>query len=281
MNQKHKSIAFQGIHGAYSEVVCHVLYPDLETRPVPFFEDVFEAVENGEADLGLIPIENSKAGRVAEIHMLLPHMNLHIVGEHFQKIEHHLIAPRGARLKSIRHVYSHVQALLQCRDSLRKLGLTAQPYSDTAQAAADISDWNDPSKAALASDLAAQYYDLEIVKANMEDKSDNTTLFLVIAKNPIKTDPATQNIVTSLFFETRNIPAALYKALGGFATNNINLLKLESYIPGKTWQRALFFATFQGHTHDKFVRLALDELHFFCENVRILGSYPADPSRYQ
>jgi len=281
MNQRYKNIAFQGIHGAYSEVVCRKLYPDLKTRPVPFFEDVFEAVENGEADLGLIPVENSKAGRVAEIHMLLPHMNLHIVGEHFQKIEHHLIAPRGAQLKSIEHVYSHIQALLQCRDSLRKLGVTSHSYSDTAQAAADVSEWNDFSKAALASDLAAHYYDLEIIKSNMEDKSDNTTLFLTIAKEAIEIDPATQKVVTSLFFETRNIPAALYKALGGFATNNINLLKLESYIPGKTSQRALFFATFEGNTRDKLVRLALEELHFFCENVRILGSYPADFARFQ
>jgi prephenate dehydratase len=280
MKRKNKIIAFQGIHGAHSEVACRSLYPEMETRPVSYFEDVFDAVENGTADLGLIPIENSKAGRVAEIHMLLPYMNLYIVGEHFQKIEHHLLAPLGTTLDSVKHVYSHAQALLQCRDTIRHLGFIPHSYSDTAQAAADVSAWNDPSKAALASDLAAQHYNLALIKPNMEDSKDNTTLFLTIAKEALKVDPGSHKIVTSIFFETRNIPAALYKALGGFATNNVNLLKLESYIPGKTSQRALFFATFEDHISDVHVRNALDELHFFCENVRILGSYPADTSRF-
>jgi len=273
-------IAFQGIHGAQSELACRRAYPDMETLPLPFFEDVFDAVENSEADIGLVPIENSKAGRVAEIHMLLPHMNLFVVGEHFQKIEHHLMAPPGANQNSIRHVYSHSQALLQCRNSLLGIGVTAHAHSDTAQAAADVAEWGEPTKAALASALAAQFYNLEIVRPNMEDADDNTTLFLAIAKKPARLGSEDKPIITSLFFETRNIPAALYKALGGFATNNVNLLKLESYIPGKTSQRALFFATLVGHQEEHLVRLALDELRFFCEDVRILGSYIADPARF-
>jgi prephenate dehydratase len=280
MMTRSNRIAFQGIHGAQSELACKKAYPDMKTLPLPFFEDVFEAVENGDASIGLVPIENSKAGRVAEIYMLLPHMNLYIVGEHFQKIEHHLLAPPEADQKSIRDVYSHSQALLQCRKSLLEIGVTVHAYSDTAQAAADVAEWGEPSKAALASALAAEFYNLQTVRTNMEDTDDNTTLFLAIAKKPARLGSEDKPIITSLFFETRNIPAALYKALGGFATNNVNLLKLESYIPGKTSQRALFFATMVGHQEEHLVRLALDELRFFCEDVRILGSYVADAARF-
>jgi prephenate dehydratase len=230
----------------------------------------------------MIPVENSQAGRVAEIHNLLPRTNLHIVGEYFQHIEHQLLAPKGASLKTVKDVYSHPQGLMQCRENLRQLKLTTHTYSNTAQAAADVAKWNDPAKAAIASPLAAELYGLSVLKEHMQDSDNNITVFIIIAREPI--DPEIQEgsrVLTTLLFSVRNIPAALYKSLGGFATNNVNILKLESYIPGgASRDSAQFFLTCEGHPSQRPVQLALEELGFYCKKVTVLGVYPADPARF-
>jgi len=278
---KKELIAFQGIPGAHSDVACHHIHADMESVPFLSFEEVFEAVQSRKVSLGLIPIENSQAGRVAEIHNLLPEMNLFIVQEYFHRVHHFLVAPASAETGRVKHVYSHPQALLQCRRNLHQMGLIPHPYADTALAAKDVAEWNDPQKAALASELAAATYGLKVIRGNFEDTNDNTTLFLTIAREAVTPDPSKGRVLTSLVFVARNIPAALYKSLGGFATNKINLLKLESYIPGKTRELAKFFVTFEGHPKDRPVKLALEELSFFCENVTLLGSYYADASRFE
>ncbi len=274
-------IAFQGIRAAHSEAACRQAYPDKQTMPLPSFEDVFEAVRSGQAAMGMVPIENSQTGRVAEIHSLLPQMDLYIIGEYIQAIEQHLLAIPASKLEDLRHVYSHPQALLQCRQTLRQLKIQMHDYADTALAAHDVAEWQDLSKAAVASELAAQEYNLKIIKRNMEDSPDNKTLFVCLGREPVDPDPASGKVVTSVIFSTRHIPAALYKALGGFATNKINLLKLESYIPPHITRKAHFFVTFQGHQKDKSVQLALEELAFFCVEVKILGSYLADSIRFK
>jgi prephenate dehydratase len=274
-------IAFQGLPAAHSEAACRLAYPDMQTLPLPSFEDVFDAVRNGQAGLGMVPIENSHTGRVAEIHSLLPQLDLYIIGEYIQSIEQHLLAPPVAEMNTLQHVYSHPQALLQCRQNLRQLKLQMHDYADTALAARDVAGWNDISKAALASELAAKEYNLKIVKKNMEDSPENKTLFVCLGREPIDPDPEAGRVITSIIFTTRHIPAALYKALGGFATNKINLLKLESYIPPHITRKAHFFATFLGHQKDRAVQMALEELAFFCVEVKILGSYLADPIRFK
>ncbi len=274
-------IAFQGVSGAHSDVACHHIHPDMKSVPFSSFEEVFESVKSGEVSLGLIPIENSQAGRVAEIHNLLPEMNLFIVQEYFHRVHHCLLAPQKADINSIKDVYSHPQALLQCRKNLFQMDLKPYPYADTALAAMDVAKWNDLTKAALASELAAEQYGLAIMKRNFEDKNDNTTLFLTISRQSVDPDPSKGRVLTSLVFVARNIPAALYKAMGGFATNKINLLKLESYIPSKTRELAKFFVTFEGHPQERLIKLALEELNFFCDNVTLLGTYYADASRFE
>lgn len=273
------TIAFQGIHGANSDMACRKAYPYMETLPCPSFEDVFDAVESGQAALGMIPIENSQAGRVAEIHNLLPRTNVHIVGEHFQPVEHQLVGPKGGTLKGVKTVYSHPQALMQSRNNLRALGVDTVAHSNTAAAAADVARWNDPSKAAISSNLAAELYGLEILKSGLQDADDNFSIFLAISREPIEPKPDTPRTLTTLLFTVRNIPAALYKALGGFATNGVNMLKLESYISVHSTETAQFFVTIQGHHQDRNVQLALEELGFFCKKVRVLGTYLADPAR--
>jgi len=282
MSDKSKNIvAFQGIPGAHSDMACKITHPYMKTLPCSSFEDVFEAVKKGKASCGLIPIENSRAGRVAEIHNLLPGSNLSIVGEYFHKVRHHLLAPKGTKKGSIKTVYSHPQALMQCQQHLRKLGVDSIPYSDTAVAARDVGEWKDKTKAALASDLAGELYGLEILQENMQDADNNSTLFVTISKEPIDPDPEKEHVLTSILFTTRNISAGLYKALGGFATNNVNLLKLESYIPDYDSGTAQFFITFEGHPQSKNVQHALEELGFFTKNVQLLGVYPADPNRFR
>lgn len=276
------TIAFMGIEGANADLACRQACPYMHTLPCPSFEDVFEAVAGGKAALGMIPIENSQAGRVAEIHNLLPRSNLHIVGEYFQKIEHCLLAPKGASLQTVKDVYSHPQALLQCRAHLRELNVTTHPYSNTAQAAADVAQWNDTSKAALASPLAAELYNLEVLKEHMQDANDNVTVFIIIAREPVDPEPEDVRVITTLLFAVRNIPAALYKGLGGFATNGVNIIKLESYIPGGVRNEAAqFFLSFEGHPRERRVQLALEELGFFSRKVTVLGVYPADPARFE
>lgn len=275
------TIAFMGVEGANADLACRQACPYMQTLACASFEDVFEAVASGRAQLGMIPIENSQAGRVAEIHNLLPRTNLHIVGEFFQHIEHQLMAPKGATLETVKDVYSHPQALMQCRNHLRELKLETHPYSNTAQAAKDVAQWNDKSKAAIASPLAAELYGLTVLKQHLQDSNDNTTVFIIISKTPADPNHEKERVITTLLFTIRNIPAALYKSLGGFATNGVNVVKLESYIPGGLKNEAAqFFLSFEGHPDQKHVQRALEELGFFCKKVQVLGVYSADKKRF-
>lgn len=280
-NSKNNVIAFQGVNGAHSDLACRQAYPYMDTIARPSFQSVIEAVRDGEAKLGMLPIENSQAGRVAEIHNLLPKFDIHIVGEFFQPITHHLLAGKGTKLEDIKEVYSHPQALMQCHDNLIELGFAGNSYSNTAVAASDVAKWNDNTKAAIASELAAELYGLEIIKRNIEDSKDNTTNFIIVSNEPIDPDPADGDVITSLLFTARNIPAALYKALGGFATNHVNLLKLESYIPSGKSRTAQFFVSFEGSPQNPNIQLAIQELGFFCKNVRVLGVYHAAKGRFK
>lgn len=281
MNQDaENTIAFMGVEGANADLACRQKEPYMHTLALPSFEDVFTAVEEGRARLGMIPIENSQAGRVAEIHNILPRTKLHIVAEHIQRIEHCLMAPKGATLEGITDIYSHPQALLQCRQHLLEMKVTTHPYSNTAQAAKDVAAWGDKSKAALASELAAELYGLDILKPSFQDADDNITVFVVFSKEAHDPDPEKGITLTSLLFELRNIPAALYKAMGGFATNNVNITKLESYIRGGHFDdSSQFFFTFEGHPNEPRVQRALEELGFFTKKVKVLGVYHADTKR--
>lgn len=273
-------IAFPGVEGAHSDLACRKAYPYMQTLACPTFDAVFEAVESGQAELGMIPIENSYAGRVAEVHNILAHANVHIVGEYFQRIEHHLLAPKSATLETLKEVKSIPQALMQCRENIKKLKLTTKTAENTAIAAKDIAEVNDPKLGAIASELAGEIYGLQILKRNMEDTPSNLTVFVAISKEPVDPEPS-ENVITTLLVTIRNMPAALYKCLGGFATNNVNLIKLESYIPGGKSDNADFFISFQGHPKQRNVQYALEELGFFTRKVRLLGVYPADPERFK
>jgi prephenate dehydratase len=274
-------IAFQGLPGAYSDLACRTTFPDMKTLPCPAFEDVFAAVHDGEARLAMIPVENSVAGRVADIHHLLPGSGLHIIGEHFQRVNHQLLALKGTRIEDLKTVHSHVHALSQCRKFIREQGLKAVVHADTAGAAKELSEERNPTIGAIASTLAAEIYDLEILRDNIEDEEHNTTRFLIMATDPI--DPRQDDglIVTSFVFRVRNVPAALYKALGGFATNGVNMTKLESYMIKGQFVATQFYADIEGHPDQTPVRLALEELGFFSHEVTILGVYPASPARVQ
>jgi prephenate dehydratase len=274
-------IAFQGLPGAYSDLSCRAAYPQMRTLPCASFEDVFAAVREGKARLAMIPIENSVAGRVADIHHLLPDSGLHIVAEHFQRVNHHLLAPKGATLKTIKTVHSHVQALSQCRKLIRDLGLKAIVHADTAGAAADIAKKGDVSEAAIASSLAGEIYGLVSLKEGIEDAEHNTTRFVIMGREPVDPDPKAGPVVTSFVFRVRSVPAALYKALGGFATNGVNITKLESYMIDGHFTVAQFYADIDGHPDSRMVRLALEELSFFSREVKILGVYSASPFRQQ
>ncbi|PIR33997.1 MAG: prephenate dehydratase [Alphaproteobacteria bacterium CG11_big_fil_rev_8_21_14_0_20_44_7] len=272
-------IGYQGVEGAHSDMACRRAYPYAQTKPYSTFEDVFEAVSNGEIEIGIIPIENSYAGRVAEVHNILANTELHIIGEYFQKIEHHLLAVKGTKIGDIKDVVSHPQALMQCAKSIKELGLNKIEALNTAIAAKNIAESGDKTKAAIASELAAEIYNLDILQRNVQTAQDNQTIFIAVAKEPIDPEPA-DNIVTTLLFTIRNIPAALYKSLGGFATNNVNMLKLESYIPGGQSDMADFFISFQGHPKERRVQLAIEELGFFTRKVKLLGVYPGDSARF-
>lgn len=274
-------IAFQGSAGAYSDLACRTVFPGRRTLPCPSFEDTFAAVRAGEADLAMIPIENSVAGRVADIHHLLPRGGLHINGEHYQRVNHHLLAIPGVRLDQLKTVHSHIQALEQCRGTLRRLGLTPVVHADTAGAAAEVAARGDPTAAAIASALAAETYRLESLLAGIEDASHNTTRFLIMAREPDPPAPHGVSAITSFLFRVRSVPAALFKALGGFATNGVNITKLESYLVDGRFTAAQFFADVEGHPEEKPLKMALEELTFFAHEVRILGVYPAHPFRRQ
>jgi prephenate dehydratase len=274
-----RAIAFQGAPGAYGDLACREAYPELQSLPCPSFEDAFAAVREGQAALGMIAVENSIAGRVADIHHLLPGSGLHIIGEHFQRVNHHLLAPKGATLATLKTVHSHVHALSQCRKTIRELKLKPIVHPDTAGAAADVAHREDPSEAAIASSLAGEIYGLTSLKADIEDAAHNTTRFLVMAREPVDPGAASGPVITSFLFRVRSVPAALYKALGGFATNGVNITKLESYIIDGAFTVAQFYADIEGHPDQRPVRLALEELGFFSREVRILGVYPAHPFR--
>lgn len=279
--QASQTIAFQGTVGAHADLACRTFYPYMHTYACPSFEDVFTMVSEGKVQFGLIPIENSQAGRVAEIHQILPRTDVHIIGEHFLKIEHHLCGVKGAKLEDIQTVYSHPQALMQCRNHIREMKLTAEAHSNTARAAADVEKWGDKTKGALCSRLAAELHGLVVLKENMHDADDNMTAFISIAKDMQELPADTDHVLTTLLFTVRNIPAALYKALGGFATNGVNMIKLESYIPSGISTAAQFFITFEGNPAERKVQLAMEELGFFCKKVQVLGIYPADPIRHK
>ena len=273
-------IGFQGEPGAYSQVACQRAYPAMEPVPCATFEDTFAAAESGEVELAMIPIENSLGGRVADIHHLLPESSLHIVGEHFQSVRHHLLAVRGATLEGIRTIESHVQAHAQCRRFVRELGAQPVVTPDTAGAARHVAQRGDPTIAAIASDLAAEIYGLATLRADIHDHHTNTTRFVVMSREPSRATPGSP-CMTSIVFQVRSVPAALYKALGGFATNGVNLTKLESYIVDANFTVAQFYAEVEGHIDDRLVGLALDELKFFSDKLLVLGVYPAHPFRRQ
>ncbi len=273
-------ISFQGRPGAYSHMACRQAFPDFEPLPCESFETAFAAVRDGEARFAMIPVDNSVAGRVADVHHLMPHCRLHIVGEQFLRVNHHLLAVAGATMESVRWVHSHVHALGQCRDFIRQHGLTPVIAADTAGAAADIAERGDIAHAVIASRLAAETYGLRVLTSGIEDAEHNTTRFLVLAREPRYPGAKDGPVITSFLFKVRNVPAALYKAMGGFATNGVNMLKLESYID-PTFQQAQFYADILGHPEDEAVRFAMDELRFFAHHVEIFGVYPASPFRAQ
>jgi prephenate dehydratase len=248
-------------------------------KPCKTFEDAFAAVNDGEARLAMIPIENSIAGRVADIHHLLPDSGLHIIAEHFQPVEYQLLAPEGADLEKIKVVHSHVQALSQCRQLIRQLGLEAVVNADTAGAARDVAERNDPLHAAISPPLAGEIYGLKVLRSRVEDVIGNTTRFVVMAQRPQEPDPNAGPCMTTFVFQVRNVPAALYKAMGGFATNGVNMTKLESYQLGGQFTATQFYADIEGHPAHKNVERALEELQFFCTKLKILGVYRANAYR--
>ncbi|MEG3640908.1 prephenate dehydratase [Magnetococcus sp. PR-3] len=273
MNHPSKIVAFQGAHGAYSEQACREKLPGYESRPYKTFEDVFIAVEQGDAELGMLPVENSMAGVVSDSYDLLAVHNLHIIGEHYQRVRHCLMAHRGASIDQVKTVYSHPQALAQCHTFLKKQGWTRMAVYDTAGAAASLQEEKREGEAAIASALAAELYDLDILAEEIQDSANNTTRFLVIAKDGIIPMPEV-GCKTSLLFEVRHIPAALYKCLGGFATNGINLTRLESRpVAGRDWSYH-FYLDFQGRLDQPNAQQALEELEFYTHSMKVLGCYP-------
>ena len=279
MNTRDK-IAFQGEPGANSDEACRTYFPDMDPRPCATFEDAFEAVKSGDCALGMIPVENSIAGRVGDVHHLLPNSGLKIIGERFKPIRFQLMANPGARLEDIRTVASMPIALGQCRKVLRKLGVATEQAGDTAGAAKALAERPDPTRAAIAPALAAEIYGLDILLRDVEDERHNTTRFLIMTADPNPPRPAPGvDCVTSFVFRVRNLPAALYKALGGFATNGVNMTKLESYMENGAFTATFFYAEVDGRPDDPSLTRALEELGFFSERLEILGVYPADPFR--
>jgi prephenate dehydratase len=272
-------VSYQGEPGANSHLACRDVFPDLEPVACSTFEDALAAVKSGDARYAMIPIENSVAGRVADIHHLLPNAGLSIVGEHFLRVRFQLMGLRGSKIGRITDVYSHVHALGQCRKIIRRLGLRAHVAADTAGAARQVMEWGDLTRAALAPRLAASVYGLDILAEDVEDEKHNTTRFVVLAGEPEDAKAGDGPIVTTFIFRVRNVPAALYKAMGGFATNGVNMTKLESYQLDGRFVATMFFSDIEGHPDDPPVKRALEELEFFCTELKILGAYPASPYR--
>ena len=274
-------IAFQGEFGANSDTACRDMYPDMEPLPCETFVDAFDALSRGMADLAMIPIDNSLAGRVADIHHLLPESNLHIIGEYFLPIRFQLMVLPGVKIEDITHVYSHIHGLGQCRNIIRENKWKALVSADTAGAAKYIAQENDKTGAALAPVLAASLYKLDIIAENVEDADHNTTRFVVLAREPKTIEMSDEHIVTSFIFRVRNVPAALYKAMGGFATNGVNMTKLESYQLNGQFTATQFYAEIDGHPDEKNVQFAMEDLGFFSDEIRVLGTYPASAFRKQ
>ncbi len=272
-------IAYQGEPGANSHIACLEAKPDYEPLPCHTFEDAFQAVKDGKADLAMIAIENTTAGRVADVHHLLPDSGLSIVGEHFLRIEFHLLLVPGAKLGDIKTVHSHVHALGQCRKVIKANKLKPIVAADTAGAARELSESKDKTSAAIATKLAAEIYGLEVALQNIEDETHNTTRFVILSKKHHTVKSGNGPNMTSLVFRVRNVPAALYKAMGGFATNGVNMTKLESYQIEGQFSATQFYADVEGHPDDRPLKLALEELAFFTSYVRLLGTYPASPYR--
>jgi prephenate dehydratase len=272
-------IAFQGELGAYSHQACQQSRPDMEAVPSTTFEEVVDKVARAEVDLGMLAVENSTYGRVADVHSLLPRSGLHIVDEAFVRVHVNLLGVPGAQLQDIREAHGHVVILPQCAGFLKAHGITGRVSSDNARAAREVAAGKDKSKAALASELAASIYGLDVVARHIEDQANNTTRFLVMSRSPDLTRRGTGKMITTFTFRVRNIPAALYKAMGGFATNGVNMTKLESYMVGGTFTATEFYADIEGHPEDRNVALALEELRYFTSEVRMLGVYPADRER--
>ena len=274
-----KKIIFQGEIGANSHIACREAYPGYEPIPCPTFEDCFSALTAGDVDLGMIPIENSVAGRVTDIHHLMPTAKLHIIAEWFLPIRNQLMAPKGATLKTIKTVQSHVMALGQCRKAIRELKLKPVVAADTAGSAREVAELKDVTRSAIASRLAAEIYGLDILRENVEDEANSTTRFIVLSREKNWAKPGNGKTITTFVFRVRNVPAALYKGLGGFATNGVNMTKLESYMVGGNFFATQFYADVEGHPDDRSLVFALEELNFFSKEFDILGVYPAHAYR--
>ena len=276
-----QKIAYQGEPGANSDIACRDMFPDHEPMPCATFEDALGAIRDGSADLGMIPIENSLAGRVADIHHLLPASGLHIIGEYFLPIRFQLLGLPDARIEGVTDIYSHVHALGQCRKIIRRLGARGHVAGDTAGSARQVAEWGDPTKASLATRLAGEIYRLKVLESDVEDEKHNTTRFVVLSRTPQWSEQGEPNLVTTFVFRVRNVPAALYKALGGFATNGVNMTKLESYMVDGQFTATQFLADVDGHPEDPGLKFALEELSFFTRELRILGVYRAHPFRIE
>ncbi|MCV6823332.1 MULTISPECIES: prephenate dehydratase [Halocynthiibacter] len=276
-----KRIAFQGEPGAYSHQACRESRPDYEPLPCPTFQSAIEAVRRGDADLGMIAVENSTYGRVADVHSLLPSSGLQIIGEAFVRVNINLMALPGTKLADVKRVRSMGILLGQCRTFLRDNDIDTLNWSDNAAAAREIASLGDPAEGALASELAAEIYGLDVLARNIEDEGNNTTRFLIMAREADLTRRGKHGMITSFVFRVRNIPAALYKAMGGFATNGVNMTKLESYMVGGKFTATQFYAEIEGHPDDRNVKLALEELDYFTDHIGLMGVFPADPRRNQ
>ena len=271
-------ISFQGALGAFSDMSCRAVFPKMETVPCETFEDAFFAVESGATDLAMIPVDNSLAGRVADVHHLLPAKKLFIIGEHFQPISMCLLAVKGTQIGDITDLHSHVHAIPQCRKFIKEHGFKTHIHADTAGAAAEVAQKGDKTQAAIASRLAGELYGLDVLNEGIQDIQHNTTRFLVLSPEMVQPKTSEGAVLTSFFFEVRNVPASLYKALGGFATNGVQITKLESYIDPQ-FNAARFYAEVLGSTTDRALQIALEELNFFAKDVKMMGSYVAHPFR--
>jgi prephenate dehydratase len=275
------SIAFQGVPGAYGHISCRAVFPEMEAIACETFTGALSMVRQEQARYAMIPVENSLGGRVADIHHLLPESGLYIIGEHFQPVQHQLLAVPGAKLGDIKAVHSHEQALSQCRNFTRELGIEPIVHFDTAGSAKMVAELGDKSQASIASSLAAEIYGLDVLRDRVEDRLGNTTRFLIMSRSRINPAPKEGSCMTSLVFQVRSRPAALYKALGGFATNGVNVTKLESYITDASFEAAQFYIDIEGHPDEVAVARALEELQFYSAKLKMLGVYPSHPYRIE